>query len=333
MKEYKYRIKKAEKPTDDVVILELEDKSGKPVFNFKSGQYVLVSYKNDSGKMTDKHAFSIASPPSEKRHIRLGIKILGNFTQGISKLEEGAEIFVSGPFGDFIFDAEKHKDAVFLAGGIGITPFISALREATEKRLPNRLSLIYSNRTVKSTIFFREIKELEEQNKNISTLFSITEEKITPNIEGVVNERINKQIISKCVGEVSGKTFFLCGPLKFMESAKSHLTSLGVMEKQIITEEFSMIPDAGFWPILKNLSYAAGFSIALAFLPFYIIYTSGKGGFNSKDLTLEAYKSANLYGAVKIAYDQIISGSKPKDQDAENQDASGGGNFRNKKGQ
>ena len=304
MKEYKYFIERTYKPASDVVVLELAEKNGNPVFGFKPGQYVMISYKNEKGKIEDKHAFSIASAPSDKDYIRLGIKISGNFTQGISKLREGEEIFVSGPFGDFVFDEKKHQEAVFLAGGIGITPFISALRQAAQNNLPNKLSLIYSNRNIAGTIFLDELKELAKNNKNIRTLFSITEEKIPRGAEGFVNERVNRKIISDYIGSVSGKTFFLCGPEKFMFSMKENLISLGVKKEQIMAEEFTMIADSGFRPMAKSISYAVGFSVAAMLLPFYLIYGASKGNsvvsINKEDINNLPHSSDIYNAAVKL---------------------------------
>lgn len=306
MLNHKYNVKNIAKPVSGVVVLDIVTKKGHPVFDFKPGQYLMISYKNEIGVIPDKHAFSIASSPTARDNFSIGIKVAGRFTQGITKLKAGDEVFVSGPFGNFFFNERKHKNIVMIAGGIGITPFMSALRYAADKNLPNKMHLLYSNKDVGGTLFLKEIRELGERNPNMRTLFSITEEKIPGNIGGFVNERFNSKIIGEFIGSPEDRVFFLCGPLGFMDGMKRELLKLGAVDTQIFSEEFSMIPDTGFWPKLKNFSYATGFAGVTMLLPFYFIYNTAQGS----ALPL-FYDSSKIYDAGKAAYEKMISDKKP----------------------
>jgi ferredoxin-NADP reductase len=270
MKEYKYYIQKTFKASADVLILELGDIRGLPVFDFKPGQYVMIYYKNAKGRLEQKHTFSIASSPLEKGCVRLGIKIGGQFTRGLAGLKIGDEIFVQGPYGNFVFDENKYSDLVMIAGGIGITPFISTLYYAAHKGLANRLSLIYSNKTIGNTAFYNEIRSLETKNNNFRALFAVTDEKNPLPKEGVVYSRINANMINDFVGSVYGKTFFLCGPGLFMAAAKDHLFELGADRSQIQMEDFTMAAHM-FWPGLKNISYATAVSAAVLLVTFNLV--------------------------------------------------------------
>jgi ferredoxin-NADP reductase len=274
MKEYRYFIKKTEKPALDVVVLELADIRGVPIFDFKPGQYVMICYRNKKGHMEEKHAFSIASSPMKKDSLRLGIKIMGKFTTGLSQLKAGQEIFVMGPFGNFVFDEKKYNEIVFIAGGIGITPFISTLQYACDKKLPNSMGLLYSNKNLKGTTFMNELLEMEENNVNITSIFSVTEEKISENSNKIINGRITPLLMKKFVGKTKGKTFFICGPVPFMDAMKKNLSEIGVLDFQIEMEEFSMLPDDKAVTKLENLWYALTFSAVLFVLSLYIIYQS-----------------------------------------------------------
>ena len=270
MSEYKYYIKRIEQPFSGQLILEVGNLNGSPVFNFRPGQYAMISYRNSQGRMEDKHAFSIASSPTNKNSIIFGIKIQGLFTQGLLQLKEGEELTIFGPYGNFVYDAKKYPDLVMLSGGIGITPFFSALNYATDLKLPNKLTLIYSTRTLESTTFFNEIKSLQKRNSNIYALFSFTEETGQSEDKYILCQRIiDAQIIKNFVGEVSGKTFFICGPSPFMKAMVAHLLSLGVSEKQIKMEEFSMIPDKLLGQRFTNFFYATGAALVL-----FIIFLS-----------------------------------------------------------
>jgi len=271
MSNYKYYLKDIAKYNNDVVVIELADATGKPVFNYKPGQYVMIAYVNEAGKLEQRHAFSIASSPSESDHLALGIKIGGPFTQGLLKLKIGAPISVAGPYGNFIFNPKKHTDLVLLAGGIGITPLLSAMTYATDNNLANKLSLLYSVRTFEGANFLNDIKQLESRNPNLRTLLSVTDKQVTTGSSDVINGRVNSQILQEFVGDIRGKTFFICGPTAFMESVKNDLLLLGVYKSRIEMEAFSMLDDKGLWPQFRNLSYAIGFSAAAVALIFYSI--------------------------------------------------------------
>lgn len=270
MSEYKYYLKKIYQPEIDLVILELANKTGQPIFTFRPGQYGMISYKNSQGKITDKHAFSFASSPTQKNYLRFGIRTQGEFTSGLRQLKEGDEIIVSGPYGKFIYDENKYADLVLIAGGIGITPFVSALNYATDLGLTNKLSLIYSAQTIKEAAFYEELQALEKNNPNISILFSFTKEIGLKEEKNIISRRVNAEIIKNFIGNINGKTFFICGPTSFMDAMITNLLSLGVTKKQIELEEFSMIPDKNLWSRLKNLSYA----LSLAAIFFTLFFNS-----------------------------------------------------------
>lgn len=271
MSEYRYYIKKIYQSQPDQVLIELGDPNGLPVFNFRPGQYAMISYKNSSGQTEDKHAFSIASSPTQKNSLIFGIKIQGAFTKGLLNLKEGEEIIVFGPFGEFFYDENKYSDLVMIAGGIGITPFFSALNYISDLGLKNKVSLIYTARTMRGATFYEEIKELAKNNTNISALFSFTEETAIPEDKNIIKQRVDAQIIKNYIPSVLGKTFFICGPGLFMKAMVDALLSLGVDKKQIKMEEFSMIPDASLWSRVRNISYSSSLAILLFITSYYFL--------------------------------------------------------------
>jgi ferredoxin-NADP reductase len=303
MKEYKYFIQKISKPTDDVLTLELGDIRGLPVFDFKPGQYVMIYYKNFLGRLEQKHTFSIASSPLEKKFIRLGIKLGGKFTRGLLNLKAGHEIIVQGPYGNFVYDENKYLDMVMIAGGIGITPFLSAMNYAVDKNLPNKLSLIYSNRTLAGTAFYSEIRNAEKGNKNFRTLFTVTGEKLPPAYAGFINSRLNPAIIQEFIGGVYGKSFFLCGPGPFMRAARNNLIALGADQSEIRMEAFSM-PGSNFWPGVKNITYATTVSAAVFLLAYYSINNTV---LNSTKAVKKSYDPLLLQNINKSVTDRLAA--------------------------
>lgn len=274
MNEYRYLVKKIEQPSADLAILVLEEAQGGSIFSFRPGQYVMLSFCNRQGVMEERHAFSIASSPTTMDSLSLGIRVMGRFTRELLNLSAGDEVFVYGPYGSFSFDETKHTNAVFIAGGIGITPFFSALAYATDKRLSNQFSLIYSNRSVKSTAFFDELKQLEINNPNIRTLFSVTDNMVEENLPGVVCRRVDLETLKQFIQTPRGKTFFLCGPVPFMKAMKTCLLQFGASKEQILMEEFAMISNNSFFGKISYIGSLIGWGALAMLLPFYLIYAA-----------------------------------------------------------
>ena len=233
VKEYRAVIKKIEKPAKDVTIIDLALPNNEKL-DFKPGQYVSLALYNKRGGIGLKHHFSISSSPDDDG-IRLGIKIIGKFTQELAQKKEGDEIALFGPYGDFIFDERKMKDVVFIAGGIGVTPFMSAFRYAIDKKLSNQMTLLYSNRTADETIFLEEIKDMARQNPNFKPYFTITDEAAP---RGFEHGMICQATMQKFITSFSRKYFFICGPAPFMEAMADCLRSCGVPENRIRREFF-----------------------------------------------------------------------------------------------
>lgn len=269
----RYLIQNIKKVCEDIIILDLIPAIGEKVINFLPGQYAMLAFYDEYGKLTSPHAFSIASSPEKIPLIQFGIKIKGKFTQGLAKLTPGKEMFVYGPYGTFIFNPHTDKDAVFIAGGVGITPLISSIRYAADKKLPNELILLYSSRRADAVLYYEEIKKLEADNSNFKAFFTITDGGILGDQKRMINEQISAKIISAALkNQLHGKTFFLCGPAPFMKAIADDLQSLGVDKKFIKTEAFSMMPALPFKENLLNLALIYGGSAALMAIVTLWIY-------------------------------------------------------------
>ncbi len=315
MSAYKYYINKIYQPSYDLVVLELGDKRGYPVFNYLPGQYAMIAYRNQAGQMEDKHAFSLASSPADKNFIRFGIKIQGPFTKGLLNLQIGDEIDVFGPYGKFVYSDKKYYDTVLIAGGIGVTPFFSILQQAALSGVPNKLSLLYSSKLEKGTAFYDEIQTLTRTNPNISSLFAFTEEFGIPRANNVLHQRLDAVAIKNFVGNVFGKTFFVCGPKNFMDGMVNNLLSLGVSKNQIQMEEFSMTPDKSFTLRLRNFSYALSAPILIFAIAFGLI---NEKIVKADTINDKKYDSALVEQVNQLAYSRWLNIYQSKNQAVDN---------------
>ncbi|MEK7647085.1 MAG: FAD-dependent oxidoreductase [Patescibacteria group bacterium] len=260
----RYLIQNIKKTCEDIIVLDLMPALGEKIINFLPGQYAMLAFYDEYGKLTSPHAFSISSSPEEVPLIQFGIKIKGSFTQSLAKLTPGKEIFVYGPYGTFIFNPDTDQSAVFIAGGVGITPLLSSIRYAANKKLPNELILVYSSRNANTILYYEEIKKLEADNPNFKAFFAVTDSGIPDGQERMINERVSAKIISAALkNQLYGKTFFLCGPEPFMKAISDDLKNLGVPRQFIKTEAFSMIPALPLKENLLNLALIYGGSAAL----------------------------------------------------------------------
>src|SRR5919199_1580263 len=152
-----------------------EDKT--TLFNYTAGQFAFFDiggvYNDPKGPI--RH-FTISSSPTEN-FIMFSTRIRDSpYKKRLSTLEEGSRVKVRGPEGQFVLHEDYSKSAVFLSGGIGVTPFRSMIKYATDKQLPLRIIMFDSNRNQENTLFKKEFDEYVNINRNLKIVYTITEE-------------------------------------------------------------------------------------------------------------------------------------------------------------
>ena len=197
----------------------------KKALQYKAGQFIFISFRN---KQTGKeyHPFSIASGTGEK-NIRIVIKNLGDFTKKLGSIKKGDQVMVEGPYGRFNYK-EPIADQVWIAAGIGITPFIGLAEDFANTKQKNKVELYYTVRIPEEFVNLEEFKSIAIKNKNFA-LFPRASD-----TEG----RLELKDIEKQSGNLKEKEFFLCGPQAFKDSIISGLLSRGVNKKNIFSEDF-----------------------------------------------------------------------------------------------
>src|SRR6202043_684185 len=134
----------------------------------KAGQYIDLTLSGSQSQLGPSdsmtHTFSIASSPSDKDLIVTTRMRNTAFKQAISSLPIGSRARIEGPMGSFSLHKNTARPAVFLAGGIGIAPFLSMISCATAEKLRHPIVLFYANRYVEDAAFIDELWELEHAN-------------------------------------------------------------------------------------------------------------------------------------------------------------------------
>ena len=213
----------------------------KAPFDYTAGQYAYfdIGVVNNDPKGPIRH-FTISSSPTE-HFIMITTRIRESpYKQRLSSLQKGIKVKVRGPEGDFVLHEDYSKPAVFLSGGIGVTPFRSMIKYATDRQLPIKIIMFDSNRNERNIIFKDEFDEWANKNKNLKIVYTIDEEDGgTPWIGE--KGRINKEILNKHLNDEANHSFFyVCGPPPMLKAIKSLLENeLKITKDRIKIEEFT----------------------------------------------------------------------------------------------
>jgi ferredoxin-NADP reductase len=207
-------------------------------FAFKAGQAVVMELLDPpSGDGQKRRTFSLVSAPYEQT-LTIATRMRDSaFKRALKALPDGAGVKLTGPIGQFTL-ADGARPAVFIAGGIGITPFMSMLRQAAKEESPQRLVLLYSNRRPEDAAFLPELQDLARRNPNFHLVATMTEMgKSAAQWEGETG-LVNARLIGRSVKDLADPTYYVVGPPGMVTAMVDVLRSAGVSEDSILTEEF-----------------------------------------------------------------------------------------------
>jgi len=201
----------------------LRPKNG--MFSFEPGQFAFITI--DADGFREAHPFTISSGAKEER-LRFTVKALGDYTRRVREdLTVGADVAVEGPYGRFSPLGGSEKQ-VWVAGGIGITPFLSVLR-TMEPGHGKTVRLYYCVRAAREALFLSEIETRAAELENVTvTLF-----------DSEVGARIDADAIETDLGGAFGEwSYYLCGPKPMAEAVSGGLRKQGVSRRSVHKEEF-----------------------------------------------------------------------------------------------
>ena len=209
-------------------------------FVFKAGQYIDLtltgSYPGMSNGLT--HTFSIASSPCEKELVVTTRMRNTDFKQAISMLPIGSRARIEGPMGSFSLHKNTARPAVFLAGGIGVAPFLSMLSFATTEKLRHPIVLFYANRYLEDAAFIDTLWKLERANPRFRFVPILTRVGSNNGLKGKTGY-ISSELLVTHVGALQGPIYYIAGPPTMVAAARRTLSDVGVDEDDIRTEEFA----------------------------------------------------------------------------------------------
>lgn len=205
-------------------------------FDFRTGQFATFRILKENFFDNFGKAYTITSLPGGE-FLTITVKKIGNFSSALCGLEVGDKVGVTGPYGNFYPSESDKKDIVFLAGGIGVTPFYAVIKDFYKRGIDKNLFLFYSNRNKEDIVFLKELDGILKRWKKLKIIHVLTRtQENYPDIKEY--ERINIGMIKKYLGDLNGKDYFICGPSSFVLDMKEQLKKAGAEQGSLKIEAF-----------------------------------------------------------------------------------------------
>lgn len=238
MPDYEVTLLEKKKIAEGTLAFTLERPSG---FTFKAGQSADLTLLNppETDAEGNVRTFSIVSAPSEY-DLTFATRLRDTaFKRVLRNMSAGTIIKLNGPMGSFNLHRNTSKPAVFLAGGIGITAFMSMIHEAAFTESPHHLYLFYCDRRPEDTAFLDGLKAMERRDPKFHLIATMTEmEKSKQSWKG---ERglIDSAMLKRHMPGLHGPIYYIAGPPGIVAAMRDTLTKAGIDEDDIRTEDFA----------------------------------------------------------------------------------------------
>ena len=210
-------------------------------FVFAPGQFVDLTLlqPSETDAAGNTRTFSIASAPHEDT-LMVATRLRDTaFKRELQRMPIGASVRMEGPFGKFVLHPDQTRPAVFLSGGIGITPFRSMVVHAAMQRSPHRIVLFYSNRRPEDAAFLDELQALEEKNPHYTFVGTMTEPGKSSRAWQGETGYINAALLSKHLVNVEKPIYYVVGPPGMVTGLRTMLKEAHIDDSDVRTEKFA----------------------------------------------------------------------------------------------
>jgi ferredoxin-NADP reductase len=212
-----------------------------PGWTFTAGQAIDITLIDppESDGEGNTRGLSIASAPFEDT-IMVATRLRDTaFKRALKSAPLGTEVKIEGPFGNLTLHNNAARAAVFVCGGIGITPVRSILYSAAQKKLPHRLFLFFSNHSAQDAPFFDELDRLQAKNENYRFIPTMTDLTVSRGSWSGETGFINSEMLARHLQNVQQAVYYLTGPSSMVAGMRTVLHEAGVDDDDIRVEEFT----------------------------------------------------------------------------------------------
>lgn len=209
-------------------------------FRHQAGQSLLMTLIDppETDSEGDARTFTIASAPHEAE-LMIATRMRDTaFKRVLKTAPIGTAVKIDGPNGEMVLHDDTSRPAAFLAGGIGITPFLAMARHAAHARLPHRVYLFYSNQRPEDAAFLSELQGMEPLNPNYRLIATMTEpEKSAQRWPGEAGF-IRRELLERHLADIASPIYYFAGPPAMTMAMQQMLADIGISEQAMRYEEF-----------------------------------------------------------------------------------------------
>lgn len=226
-KVYEYIVSKSIDLNKNITEIELSPKNPSKKVDFTPGQFVFVSFRNEKISK-EEHPFSITSLP-EDENITLAIKTLGNYTNILKdRIEVWDKVYIEEAFGTFSYSNYKREKQIWIAGGIGVTPFISMAKDLLHNKHYN-IHMYYAVRNESEAVYLNVLQNIENNVENFSVEPFFSDE----------HGFITAEYISSNTHDVYERDILICAPQTMIQSLKNGFRKFNISNNHLFSEEFN----------------------------------------------------------------------------------------------
>ncbi len=237
MSKYTVKLKRSEEVAEDTMAFYFEKPEG---FEFKAGQTVNLTLidppeTDDEG---NSRTFTLASAPYEK-DLMVATRMRDSaFKRVLNNMNSGTEVKLKGPSGSFTLHNKTEVPAVFITGGIGVTPVRSIILQALKDETAHKLFVFYSNRRPEDAAFLNDLRQSSKKNPDYTLVATMTQKDESEQRWDGETGHIDKSMLKKYLEDIKAPIYYLDGPPDMVEELQKMLVDAEIDEDNIRTEDF-----------------------------------------------------------------------------------------------
>lgn len=235
---YRIKLKDRRQIAEGTMAFHFEKPEG---FAYKAGQFADFTLINPAETDAEGNirGFSLASAPYED-FIMFATRMRDTaFKRVLKTMEPGTEVMLDAPYGSFTLHNDASIPAVFLTGGIGVTPVRSIVLQAAHDKLPHKIFVFDSNKRPEDAAFFDELTEAQKENPNYTFVGTMTQMKKSSRAWHGETGYITRAMLLKYIGDPALPIYYIVGPGAMVQAMREILNEAGVNDDNIRTEEFT----------------------------------------------------------------------------------------------
>ena len=210
-------------------------------FSFTAGQFLTVTLSNPpyNDSKGERRAFSIASPPQETERLQITTRMTGSaLKRSLAEIPLGTPVELFGPAGSFMLHRASSMPAVFIAGGIGITPFRSIINDALARHLTHQITLVYSNRNPEGAAFHDEFVRIADEHTKFKYVPTMTDADKSHQPWSGLRRSVDAHFLREHIGDIMTPMFYIAGPPGMVAGITKAVIAAGTDSARVRSEKF-----------------------------------------------------------------------------------------------